>query len=92
MTLTATLLCSLVLVSVVLAQASSNYALRWNTLTSSGRPVQSAHYAMNSTLGQSSAIGPSASNSYRMGAGYWSGAFRPPAPTRRLHMPLMLRR
>jgi len=88
--LAVTLLCCLVLVSVALAQASANYRLPWSALASGG-PMQSAQYAMNSTLGQSSPIGHSASSSYRIGAGYWYGAFRPPAPLRRLLLPLLLK-
>ena len=90
--LSATLLCCFLVVSVVLAQVSANYRLRWNALASSGGTVQSAHYAMDGTLGQSSPIGRSASSSYRMEAGYWYGAFSPPVPPRHLYLPLMLGR
>ena len=72
-----TILCCLVLVSVAVARASATYELNWSVLASSGGRMQSAHHAMNSTLGQSSAIGRSASDNYRLGAGYWYGASMP---------------
>ena len=72
--LAAALLCCLVLVSVVLAQASANYKLQRRVLANAGGAMDSASYGLNFTLGQPSAIGPSHSTNFGLYAGYWAGA------------------
>jgi uncharacterized repeat protein (TIGR01451 family) len=81
----ATLLCCLVLVSVVLAQASANYELQRRVLANAGGAMDSANYGLNFTLGQPSAIGPSYSSNFGLYAGYWAGAV-PPVPLPELSM------
>ena len=58
--------------SLCVAESSSaSYVLERSVMGSAGGPATSASYAMNSTLGQSTPIGESASSSYELGAGYW---------------------
>ena len=72
--LVATLLCCLVLAGMVLAQTSTNYGLERTALANAGGPMNSANYAMNSSLGQASAIGISQSSNFKLSAGYWTRA------------------
>ena len=51
------------------AQTSANYALNWSVVGSGGCEIDSASYAMQSTVGQT-AIGV-ASDGYTFEAGYW---------------------
>ena len=51
------------------AQTSANYALNWSVVGSGGCEIDSASYAMQSTVGQT-AIGV-ASDGYTIEAGYW---------------------
>ena len=63
------LLCSPLLIGVVHAMSSSNYAIEWDVLGSGGGEIHSAGYAMRSTIRQT-AIGV-ASDGYMIEAGYW---------------------
>ena len=63
------LLCSPLLIGVVHAMSSSNYAIEWEVIGSGGGEIHSASYAMQSTVGQT-AIGV-ASDGYTIEAGYW---------------------
>ena len=65
----------LLLTSSALAMSSDNYRLDWFTpLTGGGGgAADSAHYAVNFTVGQS-AIGMSDSTSYEGCFGYWCGS------------------
>ena len=72
--LVATLLCGLVLVSVVLvgAMSSDNYGVPWDARYGGGGLTSSANYAVNGTVGQG-AIGWTESANYGVGTGYWYG-------------------
>ncbi len=78
----------LLLAGRALAMSSANYRLDWFTpLTGGGGgPAQSAHYAVNFTVGQS-AIGMASSSNYGGCLGYWCGA----AAEYRIYLPLVLR-
>jgi len=56
------------------AMASTNYRLDWYTplTTAGGGPADSAHYAVNFSVGQS-VIGSTGSSHYTMALGYWPG-------------------
>jgi hypothetical protein len=71
------LICGALLFSKpILAQFSPNYNLEWHTLGGGGRPVSSASYKVNSTIGQGIASPPnSQSMSYIISGGYWIPAF-----------------
>ena len=55
-----------------LAMSSTNFRLDWFTPMTGGGggPASSTHYAANFTVGQTT-IGPSASEHYGSGLGYW---------------------
>jgi hypothetical protein len=54
------------------AQTSANYNLEWHVIGGGGKPVDSAHYAVNSTAGQGAASPPYLdSPSYAISSGYW---------------------
>jgi hypothetical protein len=71
------------------AMSSTNYALNWFTPGTSGGggAMNSAHYAVDLTIGQS-AIGSSASANYVVGLGYWYGVS---ADALRLFLPFIRR-
>jgi len=53
------------------AGQSAHYAINWQVLSGGGAPATSAGgVSLNGSLGQT-AIGPSASTSFKLGAGYW---------------------
>ena len=53
------------------AGQSAHYAINWQVLSGGGAPAVSAGgVSLNGSLGQT-AIGPSASTSFKLGAGYW---------------------
>jgi len=87
-TTVALLCCGLLLAGVALAMDSDNYRLAWFTpLTGGGGGAAgSTHYAVNFTVGQS-AIGTSASTSYRGCLGYWCGG----VGEHFIYLPLILR-
>jgi hypothetical protein len=68
------LLGGLVVTGRALTVDSSNYRLDWFTpLTGGGGgPMQSPHYAVNMTVGQT-ALGQVSSTNYAVGLGYWYG-------------------
>lgn len=61
----------LCLTGIAYAGVSANYDLSWNVIGGGGGPMESASYAMRSTVGQ--IIGLSSSNNCQLGAGYWYG-------------------
>jgi len=52
------------------AGQSASYAVNWQVLSGGGAPASAGTVSLNATLGQT-AIGPSTSTSYKLGAGYW---------------------
>ena len=69
----------LCLASIAYALVSANYDLSWNVIGGGGGAMDSASYAMRSTVGQ--IIGLSGSDNYQLGAGYWNGILAVPTPT-----------
>jgi hypothetical protein len=68
------------------AQASANYNLEWHVIGGGGKPVDSAHYVVNSTAGQGAASPPySDSSSYAVSSGYWF------APDYSVYLPVILK-
>ena len=68
------------------AQESSNYNLEWHVIGGGGQPIASAHYMVNSTVGQGAARPPlSLSSHYAVSGGYWF------PPAYRIYLPLILR-
>jgi hypothetical protein len=62
----------LCLTGIAYAGVSANYDLSWHVIGGGGGAMDSASYALSSTVGQ--IIGSSESSNYRLGAGYWYGA------------------
>ena len=57
-----------------LAMSSANYNLPWDVLSGGGiEDRSSSSYILGDTIGQPSAIGPSQSDNYRLGSGFWYG-------------------
>ena len=82
-----TLAALLLLAGRALAMSSEHYRLDWFTpLTGSGGAANSAHYAVNFTVGQS-VIGSFSGTNYSGCLGYWCGA----AAQYRVYLPLVLR-
>lgn len=83
-----TLAVLLLLAGRALAMESEHYRLDWFTpLTGGGGgPAQSAHYAINFTVGQS-VIGKASGTNYGGCLGFWCGA----AGQYRIYLPLVLR-
>jgi hypothetical protein len=73
-----------------LAQTSPNFNLEWHVIGGGGQPVGSAHYVVNSTVGQGSASSPYLSGEhYVIAAGFWgSGGVSYPYST---YLPLVMR-
>jgi hypothetical protein len=69
----ALLLALLLAVSLpVLAQSGPHFDLGWHVIGGGGRPVTSAHYAVNGTAGQAAAAPPLASGPhYVVSGGFW---------------------
>ena len=63
------LLCSPLMIGVVHAMSSSNYAIEWDVIGGGGGETHSASYAMQSIIGDTAI--ETASENYRLGAGYW---------------------
>ena len=84
------LLGCLILVSVVVAQGSSNYGLTWNVVAGGGGTSQSPHYVISATVGQG-APGAASSGHYRLGGGFWYGFGIPAAPKYKLYLPSILK-
>lgn len=86
--LVVTLLCILLMTSLVWAMSSTNYALDWFTpLTGTGGSASSTNYAVNFTVGQS-ATGTFSSTNYEGCLGYWCGVA---AGEYGIYLPLVLR-
>lgn len=72
-----------------LAQTSPNYNLEWNVIGGGGQPATSAHYAVNSTVGQGAASLPYSTGAhYRVSGGYW---FAGMTAGNRVYLPLVVR-
>jgi hypothetical protein len=56
--------------AVALAGSSANYGIPWDVVGRGGDEMASGSYAIRGTTGQA-IIGPGASDSYALGAGYW---------------------
>ncbi len=54
----------------VWAGQSTHYAIDWQVLSGGGAPASDDTISLNGSLGQT-AIGPSTSDSFKLGAGYW---------------------
>ncbi|MCK4597098.1 hypothetical protein KAU04_03630, partial [bacterium] len=66
------LLAAAFLLSLTLAtQATADTELATSVLASAGGQATSTNFAMKSTLGQSTPIGPSTSTNFGVGAGFW---------------------
>ena len=85
--LSAALLCGLILVSVVLAQTSTDYDLTWHVVGSGGKAMASTAYAMEGTFGQV-VIGRTESMQYALCEGYW---YPYPSNLYTVFIPLVLR-
>jgi len=72
-------LCCLLLGGMALAISSDNYRIDWDVIAGGGEPASSASHTMRSTIGQT-AIGPSSSVNFQLGAGYWYGVRMPLPP------------
>jgi hypothetical protein len=71
------------------ATGAADYALDWHVMSGGGAPVASSgDVTLNGTLGQT-AIGPSLSGDYDLGAGFWYGALERGAYC---YLPLILKR
>jgi hypothetical protein len=86
----ATLLILLV-AGVAGAGQSASYAVNWQVLSGGGAPASAGDVSLNATLGQT-AIGPSTSTSYKLGAGYWFGNMGGQAPGgNQIHLPIIFK-
>ena len=65
-------LASLLVVSIALAQTSTNFDQGWHVLSSAGAPASSTNFAADGSLGQL-AIGAAESSNYSVESGYWYG-------------------
>jgi hypothetical protein len=61
---------SLALISIVVAQVSSNYDLSWHVIGGGGGRMESSGYTVHSTLGQP-VTGSSTGSGHTLCAGYW---------------------
>ncbi len=66
--LAALLIC--LVAGTVWAGQSAHYAINWQVLSGGGAPASAGTISLNGSLGQT-AIGPSTSTSFKLGAGYW---------------------
>jgi hypothetical protein len=82
------LLSGLLLAQIATAMSSTHYRLGWFTplTTGGGGTANSAHYAVNLTIGQT-VIGASTSTNYKAGLGYWYGA----GGAYRIFLPIVLK-
>jgi len=79
----------LLLTGVAGAGRSAHYAVDWQVLSGGGAPANAGNISLNGSLGQT-AIGPSTSTSYRLGAGYWFEKTTAPN-SRRIYLPLIFK-
>ena len=79
LTLAIGFLCCLLLGSMAMAMSSDNYRIDWDVIAGGGGRASSASHTMRSTIGQT-AIGPSSSPNFQLGAGYWYGVGVPARP------------
>lgn len=78
---------AVLLAAIPILAGSTNHTLRWDTIARGGNAMSSTNYSIKSTAGQS-IVGPSTSNGYTLGAGYWYGIRE---ATHILFLPLILR-
>ena len=76
----------LLLAGAAWARSSGNYAIDWEVISGGGAPASGGNVTLDGSLGQT-AVGPSTSSSYSLGAGYWTGT----EGEQRVYLPLVLR-
>jgi hypothetical protein len=76
----------LLVAGAVWARSSGNYAIDWEVMSGGGAPASGGNVTLDGSLGQT-AVGPSTSSSYSLGAGYWTGM----EGEQRIYLPLVLR-
>ncbi|MBN1956322.1 MAG: hypothetical protein JW900_14915 [Anaerolineae bacterium] len=85
------LLIALVVTGAAMAAGSSpNFSIPWDVIGRGGRDMASPNYGINSTIGQNN-IGPSGSNNFMLGAGYWYSMGRVTVLVHRLYLPIVVR-
>ncbi len=88
-TLTAVLLCGLLLAGAVMAMESANYAINWDVVGNGGRPSTSASFALDGTIGQG-VVGSSANTSYGLCGGYWWCGGETAYNNNKVYLPIVL--
>jgi len=83
--LAALLIC--LMAGTVWAGQSAHYAINWQVLSGGGAPASAGTISLNGSLGQT-AIGPSTSTHYALGAGYW---IEKGAGTYEVYLPIIVR-
>ncbi len=82
--LAAVLICSLLLVQAVLAQASP--AIDWRVIGGGGGHAEAGIYALDGTIGQA-VVGTATDTSLELCSGFWCGA----AAGYKIYLPLVMR-
>jgi hypothetical protein len=72
------------------AGQSASYAVDWQVLSGGGAPASAGGVSLNGSLGQT-AIGPSASTGYSLGAGYWFEQVAAGPGNSRIYLPIVLK-
>jgi len=91
LTLATGFLCCFLLAGMALAMSSGNYRIDWDVIAGGGGEASSVSHTLRSTIGQT-AIGPSSSTSFQLGAGYWYGVRAPaPPPLYKIYLPIILK-
>jgi hypothetical protein len=72
------------------AGRSAHYAIDWQVLSGGGAPASIGNVSLNGSLGQT-AIGPSASTSYNLDAGYWFERVAAIPGSRQFYLPLVVK-
>ena len=80
-------LAPLLVVSIALAQTSTNFDQSWHVLSGAGAPASSTNFAADGSLGQL-AIGTAEDSNYRVESGYW---YRPITTRYRCWLPIIYR-
>jgi membrane-associated PAP2 superfamily phosphatase len=79
----------MLLTALVVADSLANHDIPWDVVGRGGGEMSSGHYAIRGTAGQS-VIGPGASASYALGAGYWYGLRNISIPGGKIYLPVIL--
>ena len=74
------------LVGVAWARSYGNRAIDWEVMNGGGAPASGGSVTLDGSLGQT-AVGPSTSSSYSLGAGYWAAI----EGEQRTYLPLVVR-